>query len=561
VDGTISKTTEVKCKEIKGLFSSKARDAENQCIRYRGFCCNNGTISTSTVGKCKKERGTFYRQKKEAVQKCNGYCCSGFKVSQVTKQKCLKNHGKFFKNKQQANRFCVNQKGYCNSDGKTLRLSEQRCKKKRGLFFPSQLQAKQNLLKLHRQELIQKKSAELKITGSAAQDKPITIAPGNLKLPDLIIRGVDISNKTPFIGEKVKLTATIYNLGSKTASKVLVKFTYQGKRHLKMISRVAKQESASVSVDFTIQKPTGSQTIEIYVNPDKRTKESNHNNNSQIKKILVKNSLKIIPPKKQIISDRKIPIIPSILPPSLPQKPRVSPDIPQLKRKNKSNFALKKAPLPLLTLFGLTPNRWQQGSDYTVTVRGRDFTPKHWIRFKPGIVAQTTFKNSTTLELKIELSDDAELGRAPVQLCTGPETILYGSNNSPPCHNTQLYGWVVKSQSPPAPDQVKCEDLAEDNPAELGKIDLKEPMSGFVLDFGLDFSVDRYGNTIAHRRLRRSHNHGVPLLDDQTLFKWEEQIRGLAESFEIQFLNAEKKLLKSVTIETAANDTTFKPDP
>ncbi|AGF76763.1 CARDB domain-containing protein [Desulfocapsa sulfexigens DSM 10523] len=182
-----------------------------------GYCCKNGKITRSTTDVCKKEHGTFYRTEKAATEQCNGYCCSNFTIVKTSQQKCKATQGKFFPGKQQAVQFCEHQKGYCSAGGDILRLTQNQCEKQKGLFFTNYSLARQNILKIKQQALVQKKSG---------QDLQSTQSPQQLSglrttLSDLYLSQRKWSAQPKFgdkIGYSPLLNLTVKNQGTATSS-------------------------------------------------------------------------------------------------------------------------------------------------------------------------------------------------------------------------------------------------------------------------------------------------------------------------------------------------------
>ena len=180
-----------------------------------------------------------------------------------------------------------------------------------------------------------------------------------LQLPDLTVRKISLNIAKPRIDTKVKVTATIHNSGKKKVSKVIVRFTYQGKSRDKTISSIGGRKNGTITALITIHGTPGNHSIKVQVNPSKSIKESNYTNNSRKKTFQV-----------------------------LAEEP---PDI-----------------------FNLQPNSLIQGTTTTIKLRGKNL--KHSARLDFGkCIRQIGHPPvSNTMQVKLHVDDDCPPTRYPI---------------------------------------------------------------------------------------------------------------------------------------------------
>ena len=87
------------------------------------------------------------------------------------------------------------------------------------------------------------------------------------ELPDLTIRSLQLENNAPLIGSEIKIEATVYNLGTKEASQVKIRFLYQGHHQDKTIRLIHSKRSAKAEAVIAVAAPAGNQTVSVKIKP------------------------------------------------------------------------------------------------------------------------------------------------------------------------------------------------------------------------------------------------------------------------------------------------------
>ena len=205
---------------------------------------------------------------------------------------------------------------------------------------------------------------------------------------------------------------------------------------------------------------------------------------------------------------------------------------PSLKPPLKKVF--KPIPMALRPAFSsLRPDRWLPGRSYQVAIRGDRLDVIETVSFGPGIrVSNLKHRGKTGLVFSLRVDKKTSAGiRFAVVEQNGQE------------EKTSLRGWVVK----PSMNLTRVPSLVWPSEKDIvlrqGAVFLQEP----------EWS---YSGDMANNR------HPVPVLNDETVLTWKEEVPGLADEFEIRFMTPQGTIVYTKTINLgnpAVYITAFKP--
>ena len=195
-------------------------------------------------------------------------------------------------------------------------------------------------------------------------------------------------------------------------------------------------------------------------------------------------------------------------------------------------------PRPELTitphLMLLRPNRWMAGEKYKVTATGTHLDQVADISFGPGVrVRHLGHQGSTGLTFTVQVDDTLKADVRFARLIT--------SRKKPQA--TRVAAWILK-------------------PIKLARIpEPRWPSPGdMLIKTGAIYLEDPHWR--GHGDVEGAQDLPVPRLNDATVFNWREEIPGLAERFEVQFLNRWGKVVYSKNIDLgqpARHITSYKP--
>ncbi len=206
--------------------------------------------------------------------------------------------------------------------------------------------------------------------------------------------------------------------------------------------------------------------------------------------------------------------------------------VPSLKPPLKQVF--KPIPITIQPVFSsLRPDRWLPGRSYQVAIRGDRLDVIEAVSFGPGIqVNNLKHRGKTSLVFSLKVEKKTTPGvRFAVVAQNGRE------------EETAVRGWVVK----PSMNVTRVPSLVwpsvKDIVLRQGAVFLQEPEWSFSGDMA-------------------NNHHPVPVLNDETVLAWKEEVPGLADEFEIRFMTPQGTLVYTKIInlgDPAAYVTAFKP--
>ncbi|HHD56128.1 MAG TPA: hypothetical protein ENK89_00420, partial [Desulfobulbaceae bacterium] len=181
----------------------------------------------------------------------------------------------------------------------------------------------------------------------------------------------------------------------------------------------------------------------------------------------------------------------------------------------------------------LHPNRWLAGEKYTVTAGGTHLETVTGISFGKGVrISSFKHRGKNGLAFTVRVDDAAR-----------PEVRLASLLQNGKKQQTSTPAWILK-------------------PLHLAQVPQPRWPSGQELHIrkGAIFLQDPVWH--ASGDLAGSIDYPVPMLNDATVFNWKEEVPGLAQRFEVQFLTPKGTLIYSKAINLghpALNITSFKP--
>jgi len=185
-------------------------------------------------------------------------------------------------------------------------------------------------------------------------------------------------------------------------------------------------------------------------------------------------------------------------------------------------------PMQLTMLQSVLPNQWQAGKTYQVTATGGGFANGMELRFGDGVTVKTPIKVLTPMLVQFEVgvAASAKAGARSAQLRMSASQAWI---------NTNAKAWVLGGLVQ-AKLNVKPKMPLLDVSFEPADIYLRDPKWG-------DEKSGTSGEHVVH--------HGTPLLDDDLVFKWDEQNPGSAEVFELRIYGQDNKTpLKTVRVDS-----------
>jgi Quinohemoprotein amine dehydrogenase, alpha subunit domain III len=188
-------------------------------------------------------------------------------------------------------------------------------------------------------------------------------------------------------------------------------------------------------------------------------------------------------------------------------------------------------PIIQTTVLSLTPNTWETGKDYSATLTGIGFADGMELRFGNGVeVKDLKVYGPTNATVDVSVADDAPAGARVV------ETRATSQAN---WKATTATAWVIK---PKLTVKVQAPQIKFPTP------DLN------IFQKGVIYLVDPFWGWDS---VEVKTDHGIPQLNDQTVFTWKEKNPGVAQWFEFRILNKKGDVLLTKKVD----DAYYRPDP
>jgi len=188
-------------------------------------------------------------------------------------------------------------------------------------------------------------------------------------------------------------------------------------------------------------------------------------------------------------------------------------------------------PMVEATVMSLTPNTWETGKDYSATVTGMGFSEGMELRFGNGVeVKDLKVYGPTNATIGVSVSDSAPAGARVVEMRATAQANWKATN---------VTAWVVKPKL-----TIK---------AQAPQIKFPEPNLD-IFKKGVIYLVDPYWGWDS---VEVKTDHGIPQLNDKTVFTWKEKNPGVAQWFEFRIMNKKGDLLLTRKVD----DAYYRPDP